>query len=601
MQPDGAVNLGTLIRNGIRLSTAEVVSVLYGACKQLEAGLSAALPQHPDELWVTDIGTVAVTSHDAKSNPRSAVASLLEILLPKASDQPEFQVPSALRTLPARLRAAGAASGTDYKDLIAIFARYLPVNHKALIEQLARRAVTSTPAMAPVAAAPIAAAPIVSAPIAAPPIAAPPIAAAPIAAPIAAPVVPITTAPAATAAVKAVAPIAITPIEPIVTRRVEPIATDHVDSLPLNTPEVRVVHTPSIATAAHHPKRRLAPLIALALLLMLLSGYFGYRYSQSTAPVESASAPSSEGAEPIDAPPTTPRIIVVPSATSTATPPVAEDRRVPEDRALVNVPAAAQPVMIDATDGAFSPSFGTNHTMLFHTGRVSSGRIVSTTIDDRGRASNTTELFDDGANNYHPRLSPDGRLLAFDSDRDGERGVYVSQRNGSEPRRISGDGYAAVPSWSPDGRQLAFIKAEPGRSKVWNLWVLNLASGDLRRHSAFRSGQVWGASWFPDGRRVAYSHEDQLVIADLTTGTATNVGSPVARHLVRTPAVSPDGRQIVFQVFHDGGWVLDVATGRMRRVLDDASAEEFVWEPGGRRVAFHSRRDGQWRIWLMTI
>jgi Tol biopolymer transport system component len=38
----------------------------------------------------------------------------------------------------------------------------------------------------------------------------------------------------------------------------------------------------------------------------------------------------------------------------------------------------------------------------------------------------------------------------------------------------------------------------------------------------------------------------------------------------------------------------------MSRVLADPSAEEFAWAPDGRTVAFHSRRDGQWGIWLMA-
>jgi len=82
------------------------------------------------------------------------------------------------------------------------------------------------------------------------------------------------------------------------------------------------------------------------------------------------------------------------------------------------------------------------------------------------------------------------------------------------------------------------------------------------------------------------------------TGRRREFDSPVKGQLVRTPAVSPDGSKIVFQVFRRGAWLLDVSSGSMRRVLSDPSAEEFAWAPDGRRIAFHSRRGGQWGIYV---
>jgi hypothetical protein len=52
------------------------------------------------------------------------------------------------------------------------------------------------------------------------------------------------------------------------------------------------------------------------------------------------------------------------------------------------------------------------------------------------------------AHNHYAQPSPNGRFVAFDSDRDGERGSYVANRDGSQVRRVSGAGYAAVPRWS---------------------------------------------------------------------------------------------------------------------------------------------------------
>jgi Tol biopolymer transport system component len=180
------------------------------------------------------------------------------------------------------------------------------------------------------------------------------------------------------------------------------------------------------------------------------------------------------------------------------------------------------------------------------------------------------------------------------------RGVYIADADGHNVRKVSGDGFAAVPSWSPDGTRLAFVRAEPDKPRVWNVWILDVASGRMQRVTSHPVGQAWGASWFPDGRRVAYSVEDQLVILDLERGTRRVYHTPKAGRLVRTPAVSPDGRRVIFQVYRDGAWMLELADGSMRKVLSDPSAEEYTWAPDGRRVAYHSRRSGEWGVWLMA-
>jgi Tol biopolymer transport system component len=271
------------------------------------------------------------------------------------------------------------------------------------------------------------------------------------------------------------------------------------------------------------------------------------------------------------------------------------NRRAPARRAPSLVRAVDR-----ATGPAFSPSFASNGSALFfHSGRSTDAHSALEAAPLADPDLGVMTIVDDGAKNYHVQPSPDGARVAFDSDRDGERGVYVAYRDGSGVRRVSGAGYAAVPTWSPDGRRLAFIRAETDRPRVWNLWLLDLASGDSRRLTSFRYGQTWSASWFADGRRICYTHEDRLIVANLDTGATKEFGSPVAHALVRTPAVSPDDRHVIFQVARRGAWMIDLADGSMRQVLADPTAEEFAWSPDGRRVAFHSRRDGQWSIWLL--
>ena len=272
----------------------------------------------------------------------------------------------------------------------------------------------------------------------------------------------------------------------------------------------------------------------------------------------------------------------------------------------VELPAAVTPsTPRTPTGGAvvemYSPAFSADgRTVFFHTGGARSSRSALMKRSGGDDNARPIAILDDGARNYHAQPSPDGRRVAFDSDRDGERAVYIVDADGSNIRRISGPGYAAVPTWSPSGDRLAFVRAEASRPKVWNLWLLTFSTGELRRLTRFTYGQTWGASWLHDGRRVVFSHEDRLVMLSLADGQMRSYPSPVHGRIMRTPAVSPDGRVVVFQVWREGAWLLDLGTGAMRRILDDATAEEFAWSPDGQRVASHSRASGRWSIQVIA-
>ncbi len=281
--------------------------------------------------------------------------------------------------------------------------------------------------------------------------------------------------------------------------------------------------------------------------------------------------------------------------------------RVTEEPAVSPVPSLAPTIPLLhqvalPVRTAFSPSFAqSGTTILFHTGRNSRSALMRAHLTESGDVRTVESLLDDGSRNFHPRPSPDGQLIAFDSDREGERAVYVARADGTEIRKISGAGYAAAPTWSPDGRKLAFITAEPSRPKVWNLVVIDLDSRVITPVSRHRVGQVWAGAWFPDSRRICYSHEKELLVADVESGEVTRYSSPRRGRLARTPAVSPDGARVAFQVYKDGVWLLDLQNQSMQRILTDPTAEEFEWSPDGRRLAFHSRRGGVWGVWMMTV
>ena len=374
---------------------------------------------------------------------------------------------------------------------------------------------------------------------------------------------------------------------------------------------------PIEAAEVHRHRRRgglVAALAAAAAVTIVAPMWWDYpgRPGLPDAPVSQATGTTGNTGNPAAAAPEQPREVT--DVATTATPPPAArpepaasgpvagaPRQADAVAAVGTAPAASAAAEYQLAEQAFSPSRASSGTAMFFYERGAKG--VSPVRDDTngdGSVLRITRIVDDSANNYHVRPSPDGKRIAFDSDRDGTRGVYVANDDGQHVQRVSGEGFAAVPSWSPDGQTLAFVRAELDRPKVWNLWTLQLGSGEMRRITQHSDGQPWGASWFPDGQRIAYSHQDRLIVRDLQSGAERVFPTPVRGRLLRTPTVSPDGRRVVFQVERDGTWLLDLPGGAVRRVLEDPTAEEYTWAPDGKRLAYHSRRTGHWGVWVMA-
>ena len=399
---------------------------------------------------------------------------------------------------------------------------------------------------------------------------------------------------------------------PIEVPRVVEVPRVDVAEVPLARTATILADEPLSGTGSRGRVLRTAVALAIAAtLLLVLSPLASQRYGLSPADLWKAalSTPPQQTATPAPATPPAPLNAeaarpepsepadVVPAPASAPSAEAVKAARTPEGTVGTAAPATG---LTDA-ETAWSPSFAAAGTAMFYHAEGERGSaLMRADTTAEGTTLRITRIVDDNSRNFHARPSPDGAQIAFDSDRDGERGVYIANSDGTNVRRVSGDGFAAVPSWSPDGTTLAFVRAESDKPRVWNLWTLDLKTGEMERLTSNRYGQMWGASWFPDGRHVAYSHEFRIVILDTLTGRERSYQTPRKGKLVRTPAVSPDGNRIMFQVYQDGAWLLEVEDGSMRKVLADPSAEEYSWSPDGRRVAYHSRRSGEWGVWLMT-
>jgi TolB protein len=91
-----------------------------------------------------------------------------------------------------------------------------------------------------------------------------------------------------------------------------------------------------------------------------------------------------------------------------------------------------------------------------------------------------------------PVWSPDGRKIAFVSERDGKREVYVMNADGSGPRNLTRNpGRDHAPAWSPDGRTIAFMSERDGNAEIYVMNADGSGQRNLTRYRYNESSFAW--------------------------------------------------------------------------------------------------------------
>ena len=236
--------------------------------------------------------------------------------------------------------------------------------------------------------------------------------------------------------------------------------------------------------------------------------------------------------------------------------------------------------------------------------------------------------------NFHPRISPDGREIAFVSDRGGQDNLWVMSADGTSPRQIFRDdnSRAAEPAWSPDGQSILItrkVKSPAGfyrtNDEIWRFprsggegtLVIKLAASasSVPARAGYWVGQdrLQWPSPSPDGLYV-YFHSSLFSGADrrlrrveLASGRVDDLTEPKDRYLTccgRTayparlgeiaPEVSPDGRWLAFARKIPGArtsyrghdymgrtalWLRDLENGVDRVIMDPISNDAMDLHP----------------------
>ena len=214
---------------------------------------------------------------------------------------------------------------------------------------------------------------------------------------------------------------------------------------------------------------------------------------------------------------------------------------------------------------------------------------------DGGRQQNLTKH---ASHDEDPTWSPDGRKIAFTSRRDRDSNIFVMDADGKNVRRLTNHpGVDSNPAWSPNGRNIAFRSNR--QDENYDIYVMD-ADGKNVHRLTHHPGPDNLPAWSPNGREIAFtSARDEnkngtnIYAMDADGG---NVRRLTHRFQFNTmPAWSPNGRKIAF-VAYDGDddrvsgiYTMDADGGGIARVTNYA-AWDPVWSPDGSQLAFSSSK-----------
>ena len=242
---------------------------------------------------------------------------------------------------------------------------------------------------------------------------------------------------------------------------------------------------------------------------------------------------------------------------------------------------------------------------------------------------NRRRLTNNPANDHSPSWSPDGKRIAFVSNRDGHvhpihrfptSEIYVMDADGGNPQNLTNDPHDdRDPSWSPDGNRIAFMSRRDGNSEIY---VMDADGGNPQNltNNADPNGHPndEDPSWSPDGAHIVFRARRkghvvhnldttyEVYVMDADGGNEQRLTNNRNNELA--PVWSPDGSRIAFMSDRKGEgdaanfdiYMMDADGGNQQKLTNNRAWDGSPsWSPDGERIAFVSDRDENSEIYVM--
>ena len=234
--------------------------------------------------------------------------------------------------------------------------------------------------------------------------------------------------------------------------------------------------------------------------------------------------------------------------------------------------------------------------IAFSSDRNGNDEIYVMDIDGK----NPRNLTNHPGSDFSPAWSPDGQRIAFLSFRKKEDGLYVMDADGKNQHYLAHMHQPGHATWSPNGKQIAFECAVGRRTDIC---VVDADGGKPHNLTLHPFGNPLHhfddehPTWSPDGRQIAFTSNREgqgIFVMDRDGNNLRRLTPP--RTWDYNPAWSPDGKQIAFQSSQNESidiYVMNADGSNRRRLTRHPAHDHYPsWSPDGQKIVFYSERNG---------